>query len=126
MVFVLGVVALAAAVTPSRADPASPTTIAPVAPAIRPPSRDTVLVRDFLARRLLDPPPLPAGAPPRPIVSLGLRTITVFGFESVPPDPVARRLPWLLDAPRAGVPSVDGGVEPSEPDGFARAVTAEE
>ena len=70
---------------------------------------DTILVRDFLARGLLDPPPPPEGQGPRPMVYLGLRPIeVVLEPEAWAPDPVAARLPWLL-RPRPTV-LVDGGL----------------
>lgn len=102
---------------------------APAAPAaewggpvgVRP---DTVLVRDFWRERLLDPPPLTGGAA-RPVATLGLavRPVVVEGGPWPSADPVADRLPWLVER---SAPRLDGGVrEPERADGFTRQATRE-
>lgn len=86
---------------------------------------DTILVRDFWAERLLDPPPLAGDVGPRATVSLGLarRPVVVSDAALAPADAVALRLPWLLRSPR---PVVRGGlVGPAAPDAFSLEATRE-
>ncbi len=71
---------------------------------------DTILVRDFLAPRLLDPPAW-TGPGERPSVRLGLRAIPLVEapFTASLPDLVALRLPWLMTGGRRITP-IEGGL----------------
>ncbi len=114
---------LAAVVAPGVLLPgAVPGTAGTPAPGVR---ADTILVRDFWAPRLLDPPPPPPGLGPRPAIRLGLAPIPVV----LPPgavlgdDPVVRRLPWILPGSVAP-PAPTGGLDdPGAPGAFALEAT---
>lgn len=92
------------------------------APGVR---ADTILVRDFWAPRLLDPPPPPPGLGPRPAAQLGLSRIPVV----LPPDAilgsdaVARRLPWVLPVADLLPPVVGGLDDADDPGAFTREAT---